>query len=748
MTSRTLLRVSFLLSLALAMLAPRAQAAPFGPALVGTVKDTSGAPLAVVQVIVAEAHRSTTTDENGRFVLRGLPPGTYHLTTMLIGYRPGHAVVKLPASGPDVTVSITMAGTTLRLSAVNVTAASSSGEALAVTQATAELSGKQLQRTMGSSLAQTLASEPGMAMRYNGPAATMPVIRGLSGDRILVLQDGVRSGDLAASAVDHATSIDPLAAQRIEVVRGPASLLYGNNALGGVVNVISNDIPTDVPGRMGGMIGTQLESVNPGGALSAGLTAPISSTLALNLRGGFRRTEPVNVGGGGTLEGTSNRNWNGVAGLGMVTDRVQGGLALKAFDFTYGLPSDGVEEAGIRLDGRRYDISGKLSANTGLHVVGQVRAEASAQDYSHNEIEPDGAIGTSFKLRTQNGSVTASTHFGRATGTIGAQGFLRQYEATGEEALTPAANTSSGGVFVFQELPLKTGGDVHDEGVARLQLGARFDAQRIESKTGAPRFGPARTLDFTNVSGSLGLSVPMGEHMSLSGSVARAFRAPTVEELFSSAVHAATGSFEQGNPGLSAEQSLGADAVLRVEGTGLSGQLSVYLNNVGQFIAPDVSRDTTVEGETMPLAVYGQRDASLRGVEAQAEFKASRRLLVGFMGDLTRGAFSGGAPLPFMPAARVGGSLRWDDGRFNVGGEARHALMQDDVTGGADIATDAYTLVNLSAGWNLMRGGRVHTLTLRVDNLTDERYYDATSRIKSYAPNPGRNVALLYKVLF
>lgn len=736
---------------ALLSIAPvRASADPsFGPALLGTVRDTSGAPLPLAQVIVAEAGRTTTTDADGRFVLRGLPAGTYHITTLLIGYRPGHAVATMPASGADVTVNIVMVGSTLRLQAVNVTAASSSGEAATATQSTAELSGRHLQRNLGASLAQTLAAEPGMGMRYNGPAATMPVIRGLSGDRILVLQDGARSGDLASSAPDHTTSVEPLAAQRIEVVRGPASLLYGNSALGGVVNVISNDIPTDVPGQVTGSVALQAESVNPGAAFNAGAVHPVNAATVLNVRVGARRTEPVHVGGGGVLDGTSNRNASVVAGLGFVRDDVQGGVALKAFDFNYGLPAEsGSDEAGIRIDGRRYQASGRLSTNTGRRAVSQVRFEGSVQDYAHSEIEPDGAVGTAFSLRTQTGGITAPTRLGRLRGTMGVQLLLRQYAAEGEEALTPAANTVNGGAFVYQELPLGHDDHGHGEDGARLQFGARFDGYRIASQAGDEKFGAARALSFGSASGSVGLTVPLRENVTLSGSVARAFRAPTVEELFSHAVHAATGSYELGNPDLKVERSLGLDAVLRVAAAGVSGQLSGYVNQMLGYIAPDVSRDTTVDGATMPLALYGQRDASLRGVELQGEAKLNERVVLGVMGDVTRGTYRGGAPLPFMPAARVGTSVRWDTGKFSAGGELRHAFAQRDVTGGQDVATEAHTLLDLSVGWTVTAQGRIHDITLRADNVGDVRYVDATSRIKSYAPNPGRNVTLVYRLMF
>ncbi|HEX4934419.1 MAG TPA: TonB-dependent receptor plug domain-containing protein, partial [Gemmatimonadaceae bacterium] len=237
------------------------------PGIVGTVRDTAGRPLANAQVVVSVVNRVLQSDANGAFAIRGLAPGVYHVDVSLIGFAPQHAVVTIPESGPDVVLAIVLRASPLRLTGVLVSAAPTGTDALGVTQAAVELSGKGLALNLGSSVAQTLANEPGMAMRFNGPMANVPVIRGLTGDRILVLQDGERTGDLSSASADHALSVDPFSADRIEVIRGPASLLYGNNALGGVVNVIANEIPNDVPARASFVLGGQGESVTPGGVI-------------------------------------------------------------------------------------------------------------------------------------------------------------------------------------------------------------------------------------------------------------------------------------------------------------------------------------------------------------------------------------------------------------------------------------------------------------------------------------------------
>jgi iron complex outermembrane receptor protein len=750
---------------------PGRDRAPATPLVLGEVRDPNGTPLPNVQVIVVEVSRTTTTNEQGRFTLAGLPAGVYHVNTILLGYAPQHTLLTLPAEGDTMRLAITMRPTTVRLQTVQVTATPTGTDPLNITQATVELSGKELGRNLGASVAQTLSAEPGMSQRFNGPAASAPVIRGLTGERIVVLQDGERAADLSSVSADHGITVDPLNAQRIEVVRGPASLLYGNNALGGVVNVISNDIPTNIPSHLEGYVGGQAESVNPGGATTASLTMPVGSRLAFGIRGGWRDMGDLRTGEGGRLLNTDSRNWNAVVGAGLVTEKATAGAAYRGYDFQYGIPSrPGAEEAGVRIDGRRHQLSGRGTFSLGGVGLTNVKVDGTAQWYTHDEIEPSGEVGTTFDLRTQTANATARTAFGRLAGALGVQGLFRQYDPEGEEALTPAANSDNGGVFLYQEYPLGVG--TNEARTPRLQFGGRYDVFRVRAEDSEnPAFGAGRTRTFRNVSGSFGASLPLGSTMSLSGSVARAFRAPTVEELYSNAFHAAVGTFDVGTPTLRAETNRGIDAVLRAQSGRTYAQFAAYYNRIDNYIAPEVDPLQPIaevdneEGglDTVPRVRFIQRDASLRGVEGQVEWAVSRRWVLGAMGDIVRGRYeSTRAALPFIPSARFGGSARWDDGRLFAGAEVRHGFGQERVTQPAcgtapiaadagscvDVPTPAYTLVNVNVGLNLIQGVFVHSLTLRLDNALDERWYDAASRIKAFAANPGRNVSVVYRVLF
>ena len=720
----------------------------WGPRVVGTVSDTTGNPLANVQVVVGGLNRTASTNEAGAFVLVGLPAGTYHADALLIGYQRADFQIVVPPTGADVVVRVVMRATTIRLSGVQVTASPIGADPLDITQSTVELSGAELQRALGSTVAQTLANEPGLAVRFNGAAAT-PVIRGLSGERVLVLQDGDRSADLSSAAADHALSIDPNTAQRIEVVRGPASLLYGTNALGGVVNVITNDIPTSVPQHVEGVASAQTESASPGQALSIGVTMPLGAAWALTARAGERNAQNLALGGGGTLANSFNRNWNGMLAFGYSGDDLHAGIAYKHFDFGYGLPGDIADPGlGAQLRGAREEVRFRSDRAVGSGWLSYLRLDGTAQWYRHEEVESSGAIGTAFSLRTQTLNLSGKTRFNGWDGALGIQGLFKQYGATGAEALTPAANTTGIGLFLFQDIPLTDW-----KQSPHLQLGARFDRITIASQPGDPKFGAAATVEANNFSGSIGLTWPVAEGASVAFNAARAFRAPSVEELFSNAFHAALGSYDIGNPGLAPEVNTGVETVLRVQRGALDAQVAVFSSRIERFIAPNFVGDTVVgappDTVRVPINRFRQGDATTWGVEARVEASVGHDIVLGLMGDFVRGEFTTAREfLPFFPAPRAGVNARWSSGPWTLGGDLRYAHAQSRVTGGADVATSSYTLANLQGSYTLSLGGLVHTISVRIDNLGDVSYRDAASRIKSFAPATGRNVALSYRVLF
>ncbi|MBA3579050.1 MAG: TonB-dependent receptor [Gemmatimonadaceae bacterium] len=752
------LRASYRALLVLAAVAASAASADPGradlaPSLGGVVRDTAGTPLPHAQVVIIGLNRGTSTNPSGEFFFDAVTPGRYEVYATLIGYAPSRVAVVVPESSNDpVRITITLRATALQLPGIEITATRVATDPLDLTQSTVELSGQALSRRVSSSVAQTLASEPGVSQRFSGPAANMPVIRGLTDDRIVVLENGERSGDLASSAPDHGVTIDPLRARQIEVVRGPAALQYGNNAIGGVVNVITQEIPTAVPNHVEGYFASQVESVNPGGAFAASATVPLGRAVAINAHGGTRASDDMRVGGGGTLLNSYSRSTNAGAAVGVIRERFTSGLSFAATGFRYGLPgAPEDDELGAFIAGSRQQVTGRTDFRLAGRAVTAIRLDGTLQWYGHNEIEPSGEVGTRFDLKTQTANAIARTRMGSVAGAVGVGGLFKQYAPFGEEALTPAADTRSGGIFVFQDIPLVAGDTAK---VPHLHIGARYDTYRMDPKGDDPRFGSPEAREFQNFSGSIGATYPMSSDVSLNANVSRAFRAPTVEELYSNGVHAARGTFEIGNQDLSSETNTGGEILLRIRRPRVSSQLSAFYNRIENYVILDFVRDTIVDGSSMPLALYTQGDATLQGFEGEIEAEVFPRIVAGFMGDLVLGRLKSDEPLPFMPATRAGARARYDDGRFSAGFDYRHVFAQDDVPVAATeddpsaVATAAYDLLDLSAGWTLIRGGLVHNITFRLDNALDKRYREATSRIKHFAFNPGRNVSLVYRVLF
>ncbi|CAN5639416.1 TonB-dependent receptor [soil metagenome] len=709
----------------------------------GTVMSEGGSPIPQASVNLIGSGRGTLTDASGRFLLRGVPSGQQRIQITAMGFAPAVREVVAGAAA-SASLEIDLVPTPLTLSGVDVTATPTGRDPMSIAQATSQLSGRELERALGGTLGQTLEGQPGLSIRYNGPAASMPVLRGLSGDRILVLQDGQRAGDLAGSADDHSVTIDPMAARRVEVVRGPASLLYGTNALGGVINVISADLPTDVPARSMWTTSLQTESAFPGVSGGVRGEVPLAERWAMTVRAGARTAGDARIGAdpllGDRLENTFHRNLHGAAGLGYTGSAVSGGVVVQGYGMRHGVPLPPGEEQPI-LEGRKLSATGRLTVQTGAEAFPAVRIQAAATDYEHEELEK-GEIAMAFALRTLTSDLLIR-QAGRGVLGEGAWGvgvLARDYVATGQAQLTAPADARSVGVFIYQEVLLGGAG-------AALQLGGRADRYSIESHPD-PKFGVGTERSFTAFSGSAGLSLPLMEGVTAGLSAARSFRAPTVEELFSNALHIGTASYEIGNPQLAPEYAQGLEAVLRMRRMRATGEVSIYSNEISGFIHFQERGDTVLDGTIWPVLVYAQDRALFRGAEASAEVVLHSSLVAGVRGDIVRARLGDGTPVPFMPPARLAGTLRWEGAELSAGGGIRHAFAHRRVGLVDELPTDAYTLLDMHAGIRRMLGGSLHSVQLRLDNLTDALYRDSSSRVKSFAPNPGRNLSLLYRVHF
>jgi iron complex outermembrane receptor protein len=716
----------------------------------------SGDPIPGATVQIDELSRQATSGPDGMFTFENVPPGTYHLSVRSAGYstRRTEVAVSTTAGEPrDIAVD-----PELHFEEVVSVSAEARGQFESF-QPTSVLAGQSLARELEMSIGETLASQPGVASRSFGPAPARPVIRGLDGDRVLILQDGQRMGDLSSQSGDHGVSINPAAAQRIEVVRGPATLLYGANAIGGLVNVITEDIPTRPVEGASGNVTFDFGSAAQQAAAAADLQAG-NGTVALHVGGGGRRSDDVNTPDG-EVDNSQSRNGFGTVGLSWTGGRGYVGGSYGYDDSKYGVPV--VEGGVLQLTPRKHSVSLRGGAENLEGAFDGFRTTFSMRRYRHDELEGD-EVGTAFRNDTTELEVMGSHRaVGRLKGSLGGWVLNRAFDAQGAEALSPAVDERGLAAFLYEEVTWPH---------VTFQFGGRVDNARFE-----PVGEPERA--FTNVSGSVGLlfrPAAADDRLTVAASLARAARNPALEELFFFGLHHGNFAIELGNPDLESETALGFDLSLRWRGSRASGEITYFRNDIDDFIFRNVldhedfeAREEEFEArfpgrelvgheheeegdehvdEEFAIVDFVGADSVLQGLEMHADFQVTSRLFAEFGLDYVRGQVKAGrVPLPRMPPLRARGGLRYQYNAFQAGGEVVGGASQDRISG-AETETDGYTLLKLFASYSFERGGAVSTITARLDNATNELYRNHLSLIKDVVPEMGRNFKLLYSVRF
>jgi iron complex outermembrane receptor protein len=696
------------------------------------------------------------------------------------------------------------------LNAVRVTAVQGSGLSLA--RPATVLEGRALDRRLAPSLAATLAGEPGVTSRSNGPMATQPVIRGLTGDRVLVLEDGQRTGDIATTAPDHAVTIDPMTARRIEVIRGPAGLLFGSNSLGGVVNVVRDDVPTERQTRLlGGSVSGQGESVNNGGVAQAAVRGGVGA-MAWRV-GGSWRTAGDTRAAQGRLPFSDLRGHDVGAGLALVdvaatsgTWRV--GAAVRDVSSTYGVPASfagvvlpGAHDGGVYVDlsrrSGRVDASWRAPAAAGPLAwwprVTQANVSTQFVRFEQSELERGGFVGTRFGQLMANGDALVQyvRHAGvPVRGSAGTWMQWRDFRAEGSFTGTRPGVLRGAALFAMEEMEL----DAFFGGRAvRVQWGARWDATRIVplDSTETALVRDVRTRAFSAPTGSVGVSAALRAGLVVGASVARAFRPPAIEELFSAGPHLATYAYEVGNPQLRAERGNGVDLFARLSRGALSGEVALFSMVLNDFIyqrpvIDSLSGEPLRDRRLRRYNVYqaDQADARTHGAEGRVEWRVRPQLTLDATASWVHGsqrsvdarAVGAGAAwgaLPAMPPLRARWQGRWEGAKWSATTAVDAAARQGRVptpptTLGAttcDLArsqavqgaaapallpaefcpTPGWALLNLSLARRWLVGSRLHEVTASVENLLDADWRDHLWRAKQVAPQPGRNWRLLYR---
>lgn len=710
-------------------------------AVAGVVVDSgSGQPLTAARVRLAQLHREELTHEDGSFRLDGVPAGRYELTVHRIGYAAATRSIVVEGDR-ETTIRVAMRAAAIQLSQVVVTGTVSARGVEQTIQPTNVVSQQELDRKLSATIGATLQEEPGVAVVSSGPATARPIVRGLGGDRIIMLEDGARSGDLSSATTDHAVAIDPLTASQIEVVRGPATLLYGSNALGGVVNVIREEIPTSPVDRTHGTVTVNGQTVNDGGGVGALVTTPVS-VASLRLEASMRDAGDLRTPLG-RMENSGVRTYNGALGLGFVEEWGHVGGAARYFQSRYGIPPDpaGGHEEGVEIDMERWVAKGEIERHWNDGLLSSALLEAGYTRYHHRELEPGGIVGTEFGLLTSQADGLLR-HRSIGPFTEGAAGFRvqwRDYASAGSQ-LSPPTNDYVVAGFLLEEM---------GTGAARLQVGARYDWHRVVPHLDEPSpIGDVRTRTFGAFSGAIGGLYEIIPDVRIGASVSRAFRAPDLTELFSEGPHLAVYRDERGNPELDEEIGLGMDAFVRLSRERIQAEVAVFRNQIDDFIYARNTGEPSPRDPALDLYVYTGGDALLTGGEAQVTWNVLRSLVAEGTISHVRGELrTTGEALPRMPPLNGRLAMRIETPGW-FGGLGMRASARQDRVGEFEEPTSGFAVFDFTLGYRWTMHRNFHTITLRADNLLDREYREHLSSLKEILPEPGRNISLLYRLSF
>jgi iron complex outermembrane receptor protein len=705
--------------------------------VVGSVRDLdSGEPIAWVQLLLQETNRSTFSNEEGRFIFRDLPEGAATLQAFRIGYESMEWPITV-LRGDTLHLWLSLSVSPIEAGAILI---EEEGQARVLATTSHALTGTELRRHLGATIAESLNDEPGVAMRSMGPAPARPVLRGMGGERLLVLEDGERTGDLSSTSADHAVVIEPMTAERVEVYRGPEALLFGSGVLGGVVNVVRNTIPSTMPDRARGSVGAQVESVNRGTVSSVSLEAPLGP-FAWRIEGSARRASDQRTPLG-TLENTGIATYAPTFGVRYLRPRTSVGAAAGYYFTDYGIPGGfiGAHPNGVtvRLD-RRYLTAGAIVTPASAFIQ-QIDVRADAARYYHREFESNGDLGVEFGVLAYHGSIQArTTPRGRwRHGVVGVWGEYRDYASSGL-VFTPRSVEGTLAGFAFQELDLHP---ISWKGALRFDTRSIVPAEEKESVIGFVR--PRR---FSGVSAAMQVEWDVGAGFSLGATAMRAIRMPSLEELFSEGPHLAAYSYEVGDPELGNERGVGLEAFVRRDATRTSFRVQVFDNRFTHFIFP---RNTGRINVRLLLPMYQTTGASARlvGAEVFGTWHVSSTVSVSAQASSVRGTLTDtGEPLPWMPPLHGRLGVMYHRGATRVGLGLRASAGQERL-GAFEEATDGYILVDAFFQRHFMTGRWLHTLDFGLINATDTVYRDHLSRVKSIMPEPGINLKLLYSVFF
>lgn len=685
-----------------------------------------------VSIQIVELKLRTTTDTLGNYEFLNVPPGQYTVTAHQEGFADQSQKITV-ASGTAVTADFRLKISGVKAD-VTVTASGSEQTAFESIATVSTVDSSQITSRAAVGLGDVLDNESGVAKRSSGPGTSRPVIRGFDGDRVLVSNDGVNVGSLASQSGDHSEPVDTLSLERIEVVKGPATLLYGSNAIGGVVNAISGHDEGAHPGFRGYLSG--IGGSNNGQAAASGGVEYGTGNWMFWGNGTSQRTSDYEAGGDfGTVHNTFTKNTSGSAGFGYFAKRAFFNTNFSYYQNRYGIPLD-FREADPEFRSIRMH-RGDLKFNFGLTdtpgFVSSMKFTVDLSRYQHQEIEGE-TVGTTFRNYVDSyRGMFEQKPFGRLGGRFGFEGFKRDYSTVGVETLIDGpVKQDAFSVFGLEELKFERFG---------LQFGGR-----VEHNTYDPLNPALLDRSFTGFSGAAGARFDLWKGGAFVANYSHGYRAAAIEELYNHGPHDGTLAFEIGDPHLKPEISDGIDLSLRHQSGMLKAEANFYYYGFKDFIflAPT---DEIDPGSGFPIAHYLQGNSRFTGVELSADLRVHRYLNVIAGADYVNAQLEDGRPLPRIPPLRAHVGLDFHRDGFTVKPEFIAVDRQDRIFTN-ETPTAGYGTANITASYILSQKHTAHIFSLTAYNLNNKLYFNHISFIKDISPEIGRGVRFTYTLRY
>ena len=708
----------------------------------GVVADAEDqAPLSNVYVKILPAGASVFTNTKGEFSLPVISPGKYSVQLSLAGYKNfSEEIIVKPGSENVYYFRMFSLGFTTGV--ITVTDDHPRSKFDDLLELSAVLKEKELLRDLGQTLALTLKNQTGISIRSMGPAPSRPVYRGLSGDRVLITEDGMKTIDLSATSPDHSVTVEPFTTERIEVQRGPKILLKTPSAIGGVINVIRYEIPQYLPSKFSLKLGGFGETSNRG-YLSSGVVVIPYGSFAARLEASYRRTSDQHTPEG-ELKNSDIKTVNLAAGLSLIRKWGFTGLSVREYNTDYGIPGGfvGAHPNGVDISMLKRGYNFKLHYKIESSLIDHIDLDAARTYYRHTEYEAPGIIGAEFRILDYNGYLnlihTKKGIFSQ--GTLGTSFEYRDFNIGGFVFSPPTRSLNS--AFYFTE-------ELRASGRLSMEFSARYDYNSIkpDQVIQLANLDSVYSRSFNTFSVSLSSVLALGKNLNAGLGLSRSSRVPTIEELYSDGPHLAAYSYEIGNPHLEPETAYGSELFMYYKDKTKYAMITFFYNSINDYI---IARNTGRLNVATLLPVYQTTgvNALLTGFETQIELKLSKKVEFNSSLSYTYGEIRNtSSPLPQMPPLKGESEIIYNNGSLQFGVNSEYAAAQNRLDE-FEQSTPGYIIFGAFAQYTGQTGSMIHSISLNADNITNRTYRNHLSRIKSILPEPGFNLRLTYKLLF